>query len=144
MSWYMTYTRTLGRGFTLDDPDAVAFSATTISSIVYMVYNIQINISPEQYGSNYLYTNGDIVYFVGACYYLFASLRDDHWFWFLPLAGQYGVAAGRVQVETKSLPRDGQPVVLITDLCRRKQKKIEQNVKREELDMDNDVVITFH
>src|ERR1700734_1490543 len=88
MSWYMTYIRTLGRGFTLDDPDTIACLATFISSIIYFVYNIQINIQPEQYATNLIYTYGDIVYFTGACYYLFATLRDEHWFWFLPLAGQ--------------------------------------------------------
>ncbi|CAF1405409.1 unnamed protein product [Adineta steineri] len=120
MSWYMTYVRTLGRGFTLDDPDTVAWLATTISSIIYMIYNIQINVQPEQYGTNLLYTYGDIVYFVGACYYIFATLRDENWFWFLPLSGQYGVAPGRVQVEsTKSLPTYGKPTILITDLCKR-------------------------
>ncbi|CAF1307389.1 unnamed protein product [Rotaria sordida] len=125
MSWYMTYIRTLGRGFTLDDPDVIAYSCTTISSIVYLVYNIQINVKPELYGTYYLFTYGDIVYFVGACYYIFASLRDDHWFWFLPLAGQYGVAPGRVHVETKNLPQLGKPMVLITDVCRRRIRKVE-------------------
>ena len=55
MSWYRTYVRTLGRGFTLDDPDTIAWLATTISSIIYLVYNIQINVDPEQYGTNMLY-----------------------------------------------------------------------------------------
>ncbi|CAF0966581.1 unnamed protein product [Didymodactylos carnosus] len=77
MSWYRTYTRTLGRGFTLDDPDT-------------------INVYPDQYGTNYLYTNGDILYFVGACYYIFACLRDDGWFWFMPFAGQYRIASGKL------------------------------------------------
>ncbi|CAF1557844.1 unnamed protein product, partial [Didymodactylos carnosus] len=99
MSWYRTYTRTLGRGFSLDDPDTVAYLCTFISSLIYITYNIQITAHPEQYGTNYLYTYGDIVYFVGACYYCFACLRDDSWFWFMPLAGQYGIAAGRLQTE---------------------------------------------
>ncbi|CAF3033736.1 unnamed protein product [Rotaria socialis] len=124
MSWYMTYTRTLGRGFTLDDPDVIAFSCTSISSIIYIVYNIQINVDPLQYGTNTLYTYGDIVYFVGACYYIFACLRDDNWFWFLPLSGQYGVAAGRIRVETKDLPQIGRPVVLMTDPYRRRNRKM--------------------
>ena len=131
MSWYMTYTRTLGRGFTLDDPDVIGFSATTISSFVYMVYNIQINIDPTQYGSNTLYTYGDIVYFVGACYYIFASMRDDHWFWFLPLSGQYGVPAGKVHVVTKVLPQFGRPAILMTACCKRSTIKPQKTNQEE-------------
>ncbi|CAF1258055.1 unnamed protein product [Rotaria magnacalcarata] len=125
MSWYMTYTRTLGHGFTLDDPDFIAFSCTSISSIIYIVYNIQINVDPLQYGTNYLYTYGDIVYFVGSCYYIFACLRDDNWFWFLPLSGQYGIAPGRIRVETKDLPQIGRPVVLMIDPCRSRTRNTE-------------------
>ena len=118
----MTYIRTPGRGFTMDDPDTIAFTSTTIASIIYFIYNIQINVSPEQYGTNFLYTYGDILYFIGSCYYIFATLRDDHWFWFLPLAGQYGVAPGRVQIETtKILPAYGKPTVLMTDPCMRRR-----------------------
>ena len=129
----MTYTRTLGRGFTLDDPDVIGFSTTTISSFIYMTYNIQINIEPEQYGTNYLYTYGDIVYFVGACYYIFASMRDDHWFWFLPLAGQYGVPPGRVHVDTKILPQHGRPVIRMTDCCKRSKIEISKPKQEEEV-----------
>ena len=121
-SWYLTYIRTLGRGFSLDDPDTIAYLSTTIASIIYFIYNIQINAQPEQYGTNYLYTYADILYFIGACYYIFAVLRDDHWFWFLPFAGQYGVAPGRVKVETtKVLPTYGKPVILMTDPCVRRR-----------------------
>lgn len=122
MSWYMTYIRTLGHGFSLDDPDTIAFLSTTIASIIYFVYNIQINVDPSQYGTNYLYTYADILYFLGACYYIFAALRDDHWFWFLPFAGQYGVAPGKVKIETKKvLPKYGRPPVLMTDPCTRRR-----------------------
>ncbi|CAF4752161.1 unnamed protein product, partial [Rotaria socialis] len=48
-----------------------------------------------------------------------------NWFWFLPLSGQYGVAAGRIRVETKDLPQIGRPVVLMTDPCRRRNRKME-------------------
>lgn len=120
MSWYMTYTRTLGRGFTFDDPDTIAYLTTTISSLIYVLYNIQINLHPQDYGKNLLYQSGDILYFIGACYYIFAALRDENCFWFLPLAGQYGIAAGRVRVETKEIPKSGRSPVFITDLCRRR------------------------
>ncbi|CAF4721327.1 unnamed protein product [Rotaria sp. Silwood1] len=135
MSWYLTYTRTLGRGFTFDDPDTVAYLTTTISSFIYVVYNIQINIYPEQYGTNILYKYGDILYFIGAWYYIFAGLRDENCFWFLPLAGQYGVAARNVRIETKELPQYGKPSILITDLC--KQRQHEQFNNNNELNMVN-------
>ncbi|CAF0902079.1 unnamed protein product [Rotaria sp. Silwood1] len=144
MSWYMTYIRTLGRGFSLDDPDTISYLSTSISSIIYVIYNIQINIYPEQYGTNFLYTYGDIVYFVGACYYIIAALRDDHWFWFLPFAGQYGVAVGRIHVDTRSLPQFGVPRVLITDLCCRKQKDTTIKVNNQrEFDNGNSIVTTY-
>jgi hypothetical protein len=129
----MTYTRTLGRGFTLDDPDTIAWAATTISSFVYMVYNIQINVDPEQYGTNTLYTNGDIVYFVGSCYYIFAALRDENWFWFLPVAGQYRVAPGKIHIDTKRpLPIYGKPPILMKLPCKRPPKN-QTTIKSEEL-----------
>ncbi|CAF1209752.1 unnamed protein product [Adineta steineri] len=138
ISWYMTYTRTIGRGFTLDDPDTIAYLTTTISSFIYIIYNIQINLYPEQYGENLLYKYGDILYFIGALYYIFAALRDENCFWFLPLAGQYGVAAGRIRVETKELPQYGKSPVFITDLCKRRVHQEFNN--RNELNMDNPTV----
>ncbi|CAF1935203.1 unnamed protein product [Rotaria magnacalcarata] len=138
MSWYMTYTRTLGRGFTLDDPDTIAYLTTTISSLIYVVYNIQINLYPEEYGRNMLYKYSDVLYFVGAWYYIFAGLRDENCFWFLPLAGQYGVAAGRIRVETKELPKYGKSPIFITDLCKRRLHAQFNN--RNDLSMINSTV----
>ena len=97
MSWYRTYTRTIGRGYTLDDPDTVAYILTTLSSFVYITYNIQVLMDPYQYGTNQIYFIGDIMYFVGAFFYLWANLRDDGWLWWLPVAGQYGIAPGKIQ-----------------------------------------------
>lgn len=99
MSWYRTYARTVNRGYTLDDPDTVAYTLTTLSSFIYITYNIQILRNPEEYGTNLVYFYGDIVYSVGAFFYLWANLRDDGWLWWLPLAGQYGIAAGKIQTE---------------------------------------------
>lgn len=139
----MTYIRTLGRGFTLDDPDTIAFLTTTVASLMYFVYNIQVSIYPEQYGDNFLYTYADILYFVGACYYFFAVLRDDHWFWFLPLAGQYDVAPGKVRVETrKVLPCYGKPPVFVTDLCIRRRFQNDGTNLREEISDDGDRTMT--
>jgi hypothetical protein len=97
MSWYRTYTRTIGRGYTLDDPDTVAYILTTLSSFIYITYNIQVLMDPYQYGSNTIYFYGDIIYFIGAFFYLWANLRDDGWLWWLPVAGQYGIASGKIQ-----------------------------------------------
>lgn len=110
---------------------------------MYFVYNIQINIRPEDYGTNLLYTYADILYFIGACYYLFAVLRDEHCFWFLPLAGQYGVAPGRVQIETsKVLPAYGKPPVLLTDLCRRRRNGSANAVLFQLTDSDSGLTTT--
>ncbi len=83
----MTYIRTLGHGFSLDDPDVFAFSMTMIAAMIYVVYNTQVLIHPELYNTSTLYTYGDIMYCVGACFYIFANMRDLNWFWFLPLSG---------------------------------------------------------
>ncbi|CAF3357385.1 unnamed protein product [Rotaria socialis] len=98
MSWYRTYTRAICRGFTFDDPDTVAYTLTTLSSFIYITYNIQILQNPELYEFNDIYTKGDIIYSVGAFFYLWANLRDDGWLWWLPVGGQYGLAAGRIQI----------------------------------------------
>ena len=68
----MTYTRTLGRGFTFDDPDTMGYLTTTTNTLLYFVYNIQMNIHPEQYGSNQLYIYADVLGFIGSIYYIFA------------------------------------------------------------------------
>ncbi|CAF1546852.1 unnamed protein product [Adineta ricciae] len=143
MSWYMTYTRTLGRGFSLDDPDVIAFSMTTLGAIVYVVYNVQVLIHPEDYDDNTLYTKADIIFFVGACFYIFANMRDLNWFWFLPLAGQYGVAPGRVSVPTKVLPQYGKAVVLMTDCCLKRPNKPIEQPKHIQLNIDDGVISTY-
>ncbi|CAF4237003.1 unnamed protein product, partial [Rotaria sordida] len=55
---YWTYTRTIGRGYTLDDPDTVAYTLTTLSSFVYIIYDIQILMDPKQYAENSVYYYG--------------------------------------------------------------------------------------
>jgi len=88
------------------------------NTIIYFVYNITI-----------IYKYADIVGFIGSCFYIFGTLRDDNWFWFLPLAGQYGVAAGKIKIDTtKKLPKFGVTPILITDLCF-KRKKNQPKVK---------------
>ena len=123
ISWYLTYTRILGRGYTFDDPDVMSCIAIVTSAIIYIVYNVQLNVVPQDYETNMLYKVGDIAGFIEACFCVFACLRDDNWFWFLPLAGQYGVALGRVQVETKILPQFGKTPILLNQLCRKSTER---------------------
>ena len=71
---------------------------------MYIVYNAQITQNPAEYATNFLYENGDIVYFVGACYYMFAAMRDDGWFWFMPLAGRWKLK--KVLVNPDGTPKE--------------------------------------
>ncbi|CAF0981079.1 unnamed protein product [Adineta steineri] len=139
LSWFMTYTRIFGRGYTLDDPDMISNLAMVANAIIYLVYNIQLIVSPEYYETNMLYKYGDICDFVEACFCVFACLRDDDWFWFFPLAGQYGIALGRVQVEAKTLPQFGKNPILITNMCRRRTK-IKRSERHDKINMRNDVI----
>lgn len=122
VSWYMTYTRTLGRGFTFDDPDTMGYLTTTSNTFIYLAYNIQMNAYPEQYGVNQIFAYADILGFIGSVYYILGTLRDENWFWFLPLAGQYGIAAGRIHIDTRTLPKFGNPEMRIIDICAEKEK----------------------
>ena len=132
IAWYMTYTRILGRGYTLEDPDVIASLAVVTSAIVYIVYYVQLNLAPEHYETNMLYRPADVVGLVESCFCVLVCLRDDNWFWFLPLAGQYGIALGRVQVETKTLPQFGKTPILLTSMCRRrKQTYSDMSIHRE-------------
>ncbi|CAF0866269.1 unnamed protein product [Rotaria sordida] len=142
LSWYMTYTRTIGRGFTFDDPDTMGYLTTTSNTLMYLVYNIQLNIYPEQYGTNQIYVYADVLGFIGSVYYILGTLRDENWFWFLPLAGQYGIAAGRIHIETRVLPQFGRHEILITNLCRRRKEKIKDN-KENENNMNMDIITEY-
>jgi len=86
--WIATYPRqTPGRGWSLDDPDTWANAGIVIPSIIYLVYNVQVINDPSQYGSNFMYVTGDLLYFLGAIAYLLCALRDDGWFFFMPGGG---------------------------------------------------------
>lgn len=64
------------------------------ASSVYLWYNLQILQHPESYGTCQLYFWADILYAANGWFYLLASLRDDGWFWFMPLAGGFPCPAG--------------------------------------------------
>ncbi len=86
--WIMTYTRGIpNRGWTLDDPDIWANIFIIVPSLIYFIYNIQVTSDPSQYGSNYLYVQGDLLFTIGGIFYFFAGLRDDGWAWWLPTGG---------------------------------------------------------
>ncbi|CAF1455417.1 unnamed protein product [Didymodactylos carnosus] len=124
MSWYRTYTRTLGRGFAFDDPDTFACLTTTVASCIYVAYNIRMVIHPEEYDTNHLYYKGDILFAVGGFFYIMAAMRDDGWLWFMPFAGQYGIAVGKVK--TGKRIKVGLPPYPITDFCRNRKKQLKK------------------
>ena len=132
MSWYRTYTRTIGRAFTLEDPDTIAYMLTTISSFIYINYNIQVITDLSQYDTNNIYYTGDIFYSIGAFFYLWTNLRDDGWLWWIPVAGQYGIAPGTIQ--TNKPVKVGLSHLLIggnrpLTRCCRKDRRIEMKSK---------------
>ena len=87
--WWKTYIRIPGRGLTFDDPDLHANIFILVPSIIYVIYNVQIYLDPTTFGANFLYVQGDILYFVGSLFYLAASLRDNGFFFFMPTAGGF-------------------------------------------------------
>lgn len=93
VTWWLTYPRYPGRGWTLDDPDAWANMLIVAPSLMYFAYNVVILQHPEQYGTNDLYVKADIAYWVGSVMYLIAALRDDGWCFWYPTGGQcnYGM-----------------------------------------------------
>lgn len=104
VTWWGTYPRKLGRGWSLDDPDFVANMMTLLPSFVYIAYNAQILSDVSQYGTNFLYVSGDIIYTVGAIFYLIAALRDDGWLWFMPLAGQLSCCRPALNADDIPMP----------------------------------------
>ena len=82
-SWASTAEHELpGRGYSLWDLDLHSSYLLIVGSLIYTVYNYQITFQPQSYGSNAVYKAADVIYFVGAALYMFASLRDcDCWFW---------------------------------------------------------------
>jgi hypothetical protein len=95
-TWYLTFPRrTVGRGWTLDDPDSWGNIFIVVPSIYYIAYNIQILSNPADYCCNDVYKTGDNLYLLGAVFYLIAALRDDGLFRCLPAGGvcSYGCDA---------------------------------------------------
>jgi len=88
-TWYLTYQRVPGRGFTLDDPDVWAGLTILTPGVIYIAYNVQLQLDPSQYGADYLYVVADKIYMANAILYFLASLRDVGWFWFMPTAGVF-------------------------------------------------------
>jgi len=89
ITWWLTYRRVPGRGWTLDDPDVWALSTILVGDIMYIIYNSEIINNRTTYGSNTLYATADWVFLVNSFCYLACSLRDAGWFYFLPTAGRF-------------------------------------------------------
>jgi len=88
ITWFITYRRIPGRGFTFDDPDVWALITLLIGDAMYIVYNSQIINDRATYGTNMLYAQADYVFLVNSWLYLACSLRDVGWFYMLPKAGR--------------------------------------------------------
>ncbi len=78
--WWKTHARGRGRGFTVDDPDLWGNVLIVVPSIIYFAYNVQNLKDPESYGTNYLFAQGDALYFAGSIVYVLCALRDDGWY----------------------------------------------------------------
>ncbi len=93
ITWWLTYPRGPGRGWTLDDPDVWANILIFVPSVYYVVYNAQVLADPPSYCCNFLYTEGNLIYAIGSIFYLLAALRDDGWFMCMPAGGKcrYGI-----------------------------------------------------
>jgi len=102
ITWYMTYPRAPGRGWTLDDPDIWANVTIVTPGIIYVVYNIQEHLYPESYGGNLLYITADKIYMANAILYFIVALRDVGWFWYMPTAGRFPKSALDQSVNTAS------------------------------------------
>jgi len=87
-TWYLTYRRIPGRGWTLDDPDVWALITLIIGDLMYIVYNSEIIFDRSTYGANFLYVAADWVFVVNSWIYVVCALRDADWFFLLPTAGR--------------------------------------------------------
>jgi hypothetical protein len=94
--WYVVYIEeyfrtketTIGRGFTLDDPDLWANLTIDLGALYYFCYNVSLfQMKFQNYDTNYLFMTGDLFYFLNSVIYTIASLRDCDVFWYLPTAG---------------------------------------------------------
>jgi hypothetical protein len=88
LTWWLTFPRGVaGRGFTLDDPDVWGNIFIVVPSIYYVVYNARVDLDPQLYLTDTLYTNANVLFAAGSVIYLLSSLRDDGWLAFLPGGG---------------------------------------------------------
>ena len=79
---------TVGRGFTLDDPDVWANLTLLMGAGYYVHYNFSVYTDPSQYETNYMYVLGDFWYLINSVIYLVCSMRDAECFWFMPCNGR--------------------------------------------------------
>ena len=96
VSWWLAHVPGPGRGLTGWDVDLWAALLLIASNAVYVTYSAQV-LAAEDVGwwgvhhdSTNFYLNelnrvGDAMYFVGACLYFTAALRDVGFWWWLPL-----------------------------------------------------------
>lgn len=84
VTWRMTFDRRAkGRGWSVFDLDLWANAFTLVPSLVYAAFAGRVWHSPERAQWDTLYEAGDVLYAMGAAFYLLAALRDEGWFeWF--------------------------------------------------------------
>ena len=49
VTWWMSYERLPGRGWTLDDPDTWSNLTTLVGALLYFAYNVRVQVSPGDY-----------------------------------------------------------------------------------------------
>jgi len=99
MTWYMTYRRIPGRGFTFDDPDVWALLTILVGDLLYIIYNSETIDNRQSYGTNYLYVSADWVFVFNSWVYLLCALRDADWFYLLPTGGRPNFDAKYIRVD---------------------------------------------
>jgi len=107
ITWYMTFQRVPGRGFTLDDPDIWANLSIVLGALMYLTYNCQIIADRTTYGTNLFYVTADWVYFFNSICYVTCALRDAGWFWFMPVGGRPNFNEKFVKVVKEMPPNKG-------------------------------------
>jgi hypothetical protein len=124
--YFITPETTIGRGFTLDDPDLWANLTIDIGALYYFYYNLSLfAMNFHNYDTNYIFVTGDIFYFINSLLYTLASLRDCDLFWSLPTAGiwpKYPPILLTIQVED---PRK------ITEFCLNENENEEEEEESE-------------
>jgi len=78
--WWVTHPRGPGRGFTLDDPELISLALIFSPSVIHMVYYVRVLSDPSSLllgATSQLYLRANLLFFIGAFFYVAVSLRDE-------------------------------------------------------------------